>query len=103
MIGALFIVLVFVIAFLVVTEMALAVVLLAGAGLMIRSFLKLQATNVGVNVRNMLVMRLFLPEEYLLAGPGGVSVFGLKESANWTLYATFNGTGASTTKKIWPA
>jgi predicted permease len=49
-------------AILVVTEMALAVVLLAGAGLMIRSFLNIYQTNVGVNTKNLLVMRIFLPE-----------------------------------------
>ena len=47
---------------LVVTEIAMAVVLLAGAGLMIRSFLNVYATNTGVNPKNVLVMRLFLPE-----------------------------------------
>ncbi len=47
---------------LVVTEMALAVILLAGAGLMIRSFVRIYQTDVGVNPNNMLVMRLFLPE-----------------------------------------
>jgi predicted permease len=47
---------------LVVTEMALAVVLLAGSGLMIRSFLNVYGSKTGVNIRNVLVMRLFLPE-----------------------------------------
>jgi putative ABC transport system permease protein len=47
---------------LVVTEMALAVVLLAGAGLMIRSFLNIYTLKTGVNEKNVLVMRLFLPE-----------------------------------------
>lgn len=47
---------------LVVTEMALAVVLLAGAGLMIRSFLNIYQTKTGVNEKNVLVMRLLLPD-----------------------------------------
>ena len=47
---------------LVVTEMALAVVLLAGAGLMIRSFLNIYRANLGVNTSSVLTMRLFLPE-----------------------------------------
>jgi putative ABC transport system permease protein len=47
---------------LVIAEMALAVVLLAGAGLMIRSFLKIYSTNTGVNPKNVLVMRLMLPD-----------------------------------------
>jgi predicted permease len=47
---------------LVVTEMALAVVLLAGAGLMIRSFLKIYQTKTGVNEKNVLVMRVDLPQ-----------------------------------------
>ncbi len=47
---------------LVIAEMALAVVLLAGAGLMIRSFVKIYNTDTGVNPKNMLVMRLQLPD-----------------------------------------
>jgi putative ABC transport system permease protein len=46
---------------LVIAEMALAVVLLAGAGLMIRSFLNVYMTKTGVNEKNVLVMRLLLP------------------------------------------
>ena len=49
-------------AVLVVTEMSLAVVLLAGAGLMIRSFLNIYRMQTGVNQKNVLVMRIFLPE-----------------------------------------
>ena len=49
-------------AVLVVVEMAMAVVLLAGAGLMIRSFMNIYAMKTGVNPKNVLVMRLFLPE-----------------------------------------
>jgi putative ABC transport system permease protein len=42
-------------ALLVTGEMALAVVLLAGAGVMIRSFLKIHNANMGVDIRNVLV------------------------------------------------
>ena len=49
-------------AVLVVTEMALAVVLLACAGLMIRSFMNMYSMKTGVNPKNVLVMRLFLPQ-----------------------------------------
>jgi predicted permease len=47
---------------LVVIEMSLAVVLLAGAGLMIRSFLNIYRMQTGVNQKNVLVMRIFLPD-----------------------------------------
>ena len=47
---------------LVISEMALAVVLLVGAGLMIRSFMNIYTTPVGVRTDNVLVMRLMLPE-----------------------------------------
>ncbi len=46
---------------LVVTEMALAVVLLAGAGLMIRSFLNAYRADLGIHTVNMLSMRIDLP------------------------------------------
>ena len=47
---------------LVVAEVALAVVLLAGAGLMIRSFWKLQAIDLGIRPENVLTMRVSFPE-----------------------------------------
>jgi hypothetical protein len=47
--------------FLVVTEMALAVVLLSGAGLMIRSFMNVYRAQIGVNPADMLTMRIDLP------------------------------------------
>jgi putative ABC transport system permease protein len=47
----------------VVAELALTIVLLAGAGLMIRSFMKLYSMDIGVDTSRMLTMRLSLPEK----------------------------------------
>jgi putative ABC transport system permease protein len=47
---------------LVVSEVALAVVLLTGAGLMIRSLWKLQSIELGFNPTNVLAMRVSFPE-----------------------------------------
>lgn len=47
----------------VVVELALTIVLLAGAGLMIRSFMKLYAMDIGVDTTRMLSMRLALPDK----------------------------------------
>ena len=44
----------------IVTEMALALALLVGAGLMIRSFLRLQATDPGFNPQNLLTIRVLV-------------------------------------------
>ncbi len=47
----------------VVTEVALALVLLIGAGLMIRSFMQLQSVETGFNPENVLTMRAQLPKK----------------------------------------
>ena len=47
---------------LIVVELALTLVLLAGAGLMMRSFLNLYRLDVGVETSHLLTMRLTLPE-----------------------------------------
>jgi putative ABC transport system permease protein len=49
---------------LVITELALTVVLLIGAGLMVRSFLKLYALDLGVDSDHLLTMRAELPAKY---------------------------------------
>src|SRR5262249_48757196 len=47
---------------LVVSEVALALMLLIGAGLMIKSFLHLQERNLGFNPEKVLTMRIVLPQ-----------------------------------------
>ena len=48
-------------ALLVTAEIAVTIVLLAGAGLMVRSFLKIYTEDIGVNTRNILVASVGLP------------------------------------------
>ena len=49
---------------LVVAEIALAVVLLSGAGLLIRSFVRVQTTDRGFDSRNVLLLQIDLPGTY---------------------------------------
>jgi len=53
---------------LVVVEVALAVILLTGAGLMLKSFGRLVATRSGVDPDNVLTMRINLPESMFTTG-----------------------------------
>jgi putative ABC transport system permease protein len=59
---------------LVVTELALAVVLLLAAGLLVRSFNKLQAIDLGFNRENVLTARLSLPRS-IYKDPAQVQAF----------------------------
>ncbi len=49
---------------LVVTEIALAVILLAGSGLLIRSFVRVQTTGRGFDSQNVLLLQIDLPQSY---------------------------------------
>jgi predicted permease len=47
----------------VVSELALTIVLLAGAGLMVRSFLNMYSLDLGINTEHLMSMRLQLPQQ----------------------------------------
>ncbi|MGH9711693.1 MAG: ABC transporter permease [Candidatus Acidiferrales bacterium] len=54
---------------LVVAEIALSLILLIGAGLLIRSFFLLMSENLGFNPSNVLTMQVWLPESHYASGP----------------------------------
>src|SRR5215471_13636653 len=60
---------------LVVSEVALSVVLLSGAGLLIRSFMNLRGVSPGFDSRNTLVMNVSLPEAKYPRGPRQVGFY----------------------------
>ena len=70
---------------LVVTEIALALVLLIGAGLMLNTLLRLHSADLGFNSDNVLLARVYLPRaKYAEATGFGTSEYGL-QSTLWTV------------------
>jgi putative ABC transport system permease protein len=94
----------------VVVEVALALVLLIGAGLMIRSFARLQSVDPGFDANNLLTVRLLLPVSKYGQDPQRIAFFkqlaervqalpGVR-SAGAISYLPFTGGGAATSIDI---
>jgi putative ABC transport system permease protein len=60
---------------LVASEVALALVVLSGAGLMIKSMSRLLSVNPGLNAKNVLTMVVSVPQEEIYVGPPGLPRF----------------------------
>ncbi|HXA52373.1 MAG TPA: ABC transporter permease, partial [Candidatus Acidoferrum sp.] len=60
---------------LVAVEVALAVVVLAGAGLMIKSMARLLGVDPGMNPKNVVVAEMSVPQEEIYVGPPGLPRF----------------------------
>ena len=93
---------------LIVVQVAASVLLLSGAGLLVRSFIKLMALHPGVSVENMLVMRIGLnPREYQQAYPISVyqelveRVRGVPGVVSATLGADFAFSSGGWWKSVW--
>ena len=57
------------------SEVALALVVLCGAGLMIKSMTRLLGVNPGLNPKNVLTMGMSVPQEEIYVGPPGLPRF----------------------------
>jgi predicted permease len=60
---------------LVASEVALAMVVLSGAGLMIKSMMRLLGVDPGLNPKNVLTMAMSVPQEEIYVGPPGLPRF----------------------------
>jgi predicted permease len=60
---------------LVASEVALAVVVLCGAGLMIKSMTRLLGVDPGLNAKNVLTMEMSVPQDAIYVGPPGLPRF----------------------------
>ena len=60
---------------LVASEVALALVVLCGAGLMIKSMTRLLGVDPGLNPKNVLTMEMSVPQEEIYVGPPGLPRF----------------------------
>ena len=60
---------------LVASEVALAMVVLSGAGLMIKSMMRLLGVDPGLNPKNVLTMTMSVPQEEIYVGPPGLPRF----------------------------
>lgn len=60
---------------LVVVEIALSLILLVGAGLLMRSFFLLMSEDLGFNPSNVLTMQIWLPESHYAPGPPLVNFY----------------------------
>ena len=78
----------------VVAEIALSLMLLVGAGVLLRSFARLQGVDPGFDTRNVLTMRLSLPREQYKKD--GVGVFFEEVSRRLATVPGVRGAGATT-------
>jgi putative ABC transport system permease protein len=60
---------------LITAEIALALIVLAGAGLMTRSVINVYTADIGINATNVLTMSMYVPGESYPDGPGQISFY----------------------------